>query len=434
MPFDVCRVGNPTAPTLLAPSPELPLYPRGLGGGAGGTGGGGFGLPGGGGFAGVALPVSGAVEDRSSPVGVVSIAGQDLSDLGGAAAIESVEVGQVLGEIPWCRVLIQLPDVAALGSETWRSGLELDVSTGYSRTAVLSRGTFYVHNPGHVYTPQGQALLELRGVGEAALLHHRARRRQFPDMTESQVATQIAGEYGLTPQVTETKKVSRTVQRGETDAQLLIRLAQSNGFSFSVENGVLIFGPRRFEDSGVVLRYHLGPDSTLHSFRASVDTTFLGGRTVATQVDSLTGEIREEEYDDSEDALAKAGQAMGVSAGGLSRIMEWAQLGGERPQTFVVEEGQGRGADEVKGRVQRWGQGVQWGVEAQAVVFANELVNAGQFVTVEGVGIHSGGWLVTEVLDQFGKDFQPSHRMTLWLRRTWTGSPTGSALPDGAFG
>lgn len=86
----------------------------------------------------------------------------------------------------------------------------------------------------------GQSYLEVVGMDATALMNLEEKVIAWPDMADSDIATAIFGNYGLTPNVDQTQPVRQaldvtTIQRG-TDIQFLRRLAERNGFECYVEH------------------------------------------------------------------------------------------------------------------------------------------------------------------------------------------------------
>lgn len=93
-------------------------------------------------------------------------------------------------------------------------------------------------NPHFDVDPNG-CTLELVGMDKSVLLDRVEKLQAWPNQKDSDIATQIFNQYGLTPQVTDTQvihdeAVSTIIQR-ETDMQFLTRLARRNGLECFVE-------------------------------------------------------------------------------------------------------------------------------------------------------------------------------------------------------
>jgi len=311
------------------------------------------------------------------------------------------------------------------------------VTMGFVGTGVQSRGSFVCRRPEYSYGANGQIQVIIRAFGEGIRLHHTNKRRVFKSLRDDQIVTQIAGEYGLQPDVEQTTPVrDQLIQAAETDAQFILRLARKHGFFFNVTDGVLSFRKERFQSSGVTLRYRVGEDGSLARFNVLVDQQFMGGTVEGRLLNPVTLEEYHETSTDQEDALTAGGKSVGLSEKGLKLASEYASLDGSRPTIFMREESLTGDQAELRTMVEAWAQRLQWMVHGSGRCLANENLRAGTFVTLEGLGAHSGAYLVPWVkheVDSAKKGKSGAYSMTFGVRRAWTGKPSSSA-PDGVTG
>jgi phage protein D len=256
-------------------------------------------------------------------------------------------------------------------------------------------------------------------------------------MRDSQIAEQIASEYGFTPDVQKTEPVKfQEIQNDETDAQFLLRLARKHGFYVNVMEGVLSFRRETYEDSGIQLVYRGDKASgVLHSFQVSYDQQFMGGTVTGSYLDPVTLEEYSVKSQDSEDDLTKKGKSKGLTEQGLLMAAELASLDGGRPETFMMEEGRLDTREEANTMVETWAQRLQWMIEGSASSFANENLHAGTMVEIVGGGANGGMYLVPWVrheLKGFGNSKVSAYSMRLGLRRSWAGKPRESGGIQGA--
>ncbi|HNN93887.1 MAG TPA: contractile injection system protein, VgrG/Pvc8 family [Pseudomonadota bacterium] len=130
----------------------------------------------------------------------------------------------------------------------------------------------------------GQATLALSGRDLGVLMDLEQRDRPFPNQSDADIVRQVLSDYaklGLQPEVKSTghgrSRHDRTLHQYETDLRYVQRLAQNNGFVFTLQPQAAgqvraYFGPRETSD-GVLpaLTVGLGPGSNVRSLNFSFD-------------------------------------------------------------------------------------------------------------------------------------------------------------------
>lgn len=147
----------------------------------------------------------------------------------------------------------------------------------------------------------GQCVLEIAGMDGSVLMDREEKLKDWPDKADSDIAREILGTYPLDASVDETEivheeAVSTVIQR-ETDLRFVQRLARRNGFDFYVDGGTANF--KRVEAQALrhpILAAHFGAETTLNSFRATVDA-LRPARVSMFQLDHLTKEVLVAEAD-----------------------------------------------------------------------------------------------------------------------------------------
>jgi phage protein D len=77
---------------------------------------------------------------------------------------------------------------------------------------------------------------------------------KYPDQTDSEIVTSIAGQYGLNPIVQDTRVKHPLTEKGQqSDMQFVERLAERNGFEFYTFDRDLYFQPPANEETGLIL-------------------------------------------------------------------------------------------------------------------------------------------------------------------------------------
>ena len=91
----------------------------------------------------------------------------------------------------------------------------------------------------------------VRGADRSHRMHRSVRNRAFNVDSDSAAVKQIAGEYGLSPEVTDTAVYQDVrIQMNQTDHAFIRDRARRLGWIYRVEGKKLIFAPPSFEDSG----------------------------------------------------------------------------------------------------------------------------------------------------------------------------------------
>ena len=100
------------------------------------------------------------------------------------------------------------------------------------------------------------AMLVVRAYDRAHRLNRDRKNRTFKDVTASDIVSQVAGEYGLSKDVSSTTDKFDNVQQGmETDWALLSRLALMYNHELFVDDKKLVFQPSGTENGAVRLTY-----------------------------------------------------------------------------------------------------------------------------------------------------------------------------------
>ncbi|GGT11656.1 phage late control D family protein [Nonomuraea spiralis] len=236
--------------------------------------------------------------------------------------------------------------------------------------------------------------LEVWGMDASVLMDRDDRLRAWPNKRDSDIATEVFGQYGLTPRVTGTdvvheEEVSTIVQR-ESDIRLLRRLASRNGFDCYVDGDVGHFGPPATDASPQpVLAAHFGPETNLSTLRLQAQALAPTGVSM-TQLDRFNGDILE--------ARAQPGH---LPALGARRVTD-------RPGVLRVGHVVTTGLQEMTALCQSLQDEAEWFITGEGEVMANRygtvLLPRGT-VTIKGIGeAHSGVYYVSHVTHSFTGD------------------------------
>lgn len=242
--------------------------------------------------------------------------------------------------------------------------------------------------------------LEVWGMDATALMDREEKLKDWPDKKDSDIAAEIFGLYGLTPQTEDSgaahaEAVSTIIQR-ETDIQFLRRLALRNGFECYVEGGNGYFRPPQLDGPPQpVLAVQFGDDTNVRHFALEVNALAPANVSMY-QLDRTEKQVLDATADASRNKAQGKADAASLPASGASPGV--AVVGG------VVATGQAGMAALCQGFYE---QG-SWFVTGEGEVAANDyghVLKARQTVTIKGVGeTHSGEYYVTHVTHSFTAD------------------------------
>jgi phage protein D len=261
---------------------------------------------------------------------------------------------------------IEIEDHADL-ADMMRLRLSVAVDNGGSRWSLLDDGLFgrltrvgvrvkvgSTTEPlfeGHVIDSRtefsnspGQSVLEVVAMDPTVLMNLDEKIRPWPDMSDSEIAETLFGEYGFDPDVeatdiTRQETDSLTMQRG-TDLRFLRQLALRNGYEIFVEintsTGSIeghFHRPRLEQTPQGVLSVNLGPATNVNTFDARFDmlgptTAQATGLDIETQEDQpgAADEIGIEEQGDSPTVASDRPRRVLLSQTGLSQTGELQTL------------------------------------------------------------------------------------------------------------
>ena len=159
---------------------------------------------------------------------------------------------------------------------------------------------------------EGIPSLVIGVVDSTNVMATKKRSRKWTKQRASTVVTQIAREYGLTPVVTTTPYViDEITQEDETDAQLLMRLADDEGFQCYIvpASKKLYFGDRVVDSIAKDTIYYNKGDNTVRYFRPNFVEKNKAENTQSTESDvsDVTGDTINKTATASSDGIAESG-------------------------------------------------------------------------------------------------------------------------------
>ena len=159
---------------------------------------------------------------------------------------------------------------------------------------------------------EGIPSLVIGVIDSSNVMATKKKSRKWTKQRASTVVTQIAREYGLTPVVTTTPYViDEITQEDETDAQLLMRLADDEGFQCYIvpASKKLYFGDRVVDSIAKDTIYYNKGDNTVRYFRPNFVEKNKAENTQSTESDvsDVTGDTINKTATASSNGIAESG-------------------------------------------------------------------------------------------------------------------------------
>jgi uncharacterized protein involved in type VI secretion and phage assembly len=248
------------------------------------------------------------------------------------------------------------------------------------------------------FREEGHNFVIIRAYDRLHRLQHETKARTFVQVTDSDLASRIAGDHGLQPKTTSTRYVHPQIfQDNVTDYEFLMTRARANGFILRADDRKLEFGTPPPE-SGVSLKV----GETLAEFHPR--------RTVAGQRAKVT--VRGW---DPKTKKAVVGQATSSTfiPGALTagnRGHQWYSQGIAQPGPLLVTDQpvpeQAAGDALAQGLLdQLWSTDVS----ADGTAFGNPLILPGKKITVEHAGAFNGSYYVSSARHVYASGLYLTH-------------------------
>lgn len=173
------------------------------------------------------------------------------------------------------RVQILPHDMSWLDDDTFKPGKRVEILIGYAgEEASIITGVISAIEPNF---DEEMPTVTVRGYDLSYKLHRAVKTRTFVNITDSDLATKLAGEATLSPQVQSTTEVFKyLIQHGQTNYDFLLSRARRIGYEMFVDGTKLVF--RKPVASGSPVPVEWGEN--LYQFRPRLS--------VGEQVDKVT--------------------------------------------------------------------------------------------------------------------------------------------------
>jgi phage protein D len=259
---------------------------------------------------------------------------------------------------------------------------------------------YITHLKPHFEADENNSLLEICGMDPTSPMSIEEKIKDWPNKTDSDIASAIFKDYNLKPQVDETSithddTVSTIIQR-ETDIQFLKRLARRNGFECFAKHDTGYFRkPVLTDPPQPVLAVHFGSETNMVSFEGRINAL----RPTAVEMHQI-------------DTIGKQLQDSTVESGSLRQLGRdsAATLSPPGPASarLFVRQAVATGEPEMKNLVQAVFDEAAWLIQASGEIDSTtygSVLQTKQLVPIKGVGeLFSGLYYVTNVKHTFTMD------------------------------
>jgi len=291
------------------------------------------------------------------------------------------------------------------------ANLRLTVSVGASLREPLLDACV-IETTARFANQPGESMLEVVAMDPSVLMNLEEKVRPWPDMSDSDIASAIYGEYGFDVDVESTEPTRQevdvtSIQRG-TDFQFLRQLAARNGYEVFVEtdprDGTAkghFHAPRLNQEPQAVLSVNLGEGTNVNSFEARYDML----RPTEAQAAGLG----------VKDQSDQTSQTQGGEQAGLG---SQTTLPTDRPRRVLLSQTGLSQAGELQTLAQAVLDDSAWAIVAEGDLHTmafGKILRAKRPVLVRGAGRQfSGTYYVERVLHSLSGD---SYTQTFSLRR-----------------
>lgn len=277
---------------------------------------------------------------------------------------------------------------------------EVSIEAGFDGETEEIMSGYITHIKPSFPPEQGSCVLDVWGLDKSILLDREEKLKDWPSRKDSDIASEIFSQYGLTADAEDTsvvhdEAVSTIIQR-ETDMQFLRRLALRNGYECYVDGTTGKFRrPAVADTPQPVLAVHFGDETNVNSF--AIEVNALEPADIAmSQMDRQNKEMVDAE------SAQDSGSLLG-SSDYASLLMSGATAG-----KVFIGASTATGSPEMTALCQGIYEQASWFVTGVGEVNANKyahVLRARKPVTIKGVGeMHSGVYYVTHVTHRFTQD------------------------------
>lgn len=305
-----------------------------------------------------------------------------------------------------------------IDDERFRVWKEVIISAGFQDETEEIISGYITHVKPSFDADPNNVILIIWGMDKSVMLDREEKLKDWPSMKDSDIATTIFSDNGLTAEVEDTsvvhdEAVSTIIQR-ETDMSFLRRLALRNGYECYVQGDSGYFHtPKIDEEPQPVLAAHFGNETTLQQFMIEVNA-LTPTHVSMFQIDRTSKETLETIVESSEQTVLGDMDASSTQALGMSSARIYVSNNGAtgNPEMEALCTGLYNASD--------------WFVSAEGEVLSNtygHVLKPRGTVTIKGIGeTYSGVYYISHVTHKFTSD---GYTQAIKVKRN-------AILPDGS--
>ena len=262
-----------------------------------------------------------------------------------------------------------------LDLETFKLGDEVKIYMGLDQTEEIMTGEITALEP-HFGTPSH---MEIRGFDLLYKLRFGRYRRSFIDMKDSDIASSIASDTGLTPDVADTATTHAYLfQNNQTNYEFLSQRANRIDYELKVKGKTLSFQPSQEDKTPeITLEYGIG----LESF-----TTRLTVITEGSEVEVRGWDVQNKE----EISFTAAGGSERTKMGGADSGFDLSETVSASP-TAIVDHAVVDATDAENIGKARYNSMIKQFINGDGVSNGNPKIRAGNTIEIKGIGRRFSG-------------------------------------------
>ena len=314
-------------------------------------------------------------------------------------ALTEVVVDTSLGMPSMCSIRLYDQTLSWVDDASLDLGKSLEVSVkagGASAATVIFKGEITALEP--QFSAEGKTMMQIRGYDKSHRLHRGRKTRSFLKVKDSELASTIGGEAGLTVEVDATSVThDYVIQYNQTNMEFLASRAERIGYQVIVGEGKLQFKKASYSSATTILTFMENLMSFQPRWAAThqADTMTVRGWDVAKKAAIVSTKSPNASF--NQGGMAKTGGAYATSAFSAATETLVDQFAFDSSDGTEIATGL---SDDISRDF----------VEADGICVETPTVQAGTKVTVKKVGTRfSGDYYVTSATHIYNSNGYETH-------------------------
>lgn len=194
----------------------------------------------------------------------ILINGANINDFGFDGLVTSLVVDMSVDKADYCRIEFANINNIFTFVPLFQSGNLMTIRMGWSKDGLQDIGEFILKDPRfRLRAPEVPSGLVVEGYGKEILMFDNQKRRIFINRTDSQIAADIAAEYGFTTNIEDTQiRYPQISQMGISDIEFLRERAELYGYVVYIEDDILHFHSLRPDENPVAMTFEPSIEET----------------------------------------------------------------------------------------------------------------------------------------------------------------------------